>query len=98
MQPNLLDYIESQRLRDTGMALAAVKGADWLGNARSVAQMLAMKNGEVTINDIYGVIGLPDNANAAGSVFKGKHWQCVGITQSGRVKRHAGTIRRWVLK
>jgi hypothetical protein len=98
--PPLLGYIEGVRLRDAGMlqaATASVETEDWLSRARAVAKHLAAKNSEVCVEDLYGIVGLPPNPNAAGSIFKGKEWKCIGIRQAVRAKRHAGTIRRWSL-
>lgn len=96
IQLSLTDYAESVRLRDMGMNIAASADNDWLERARSVAEMLGMNGQEVTVNDVYAVVGLPDKVNADGSLFRGKNWKCVGYAQSARVKRHAGLIRRWV--
>lgn len=95
--PPLLNYAENVRLRDVGMELAALGSDDWLDRARSVAKHLAAKNSETCIEEVYGIVGLPPNPNAAGSVFKGKSWHCIGWRKALRVSRHAGTIRRWSL-
>lgn len=97
-QTNIFDYAESVRLRDKGMMNAAVADSDWLSRARSVAEHLAAKQGETCIEEIYRIVGLPDHANAAGSVFRGKQWECIGIKQATRVSRHAGIVRRWSLR
>lgn len=97
-QLSLIDYAESVRLRDAGMALSVSADSDWVSRARAVAQHLAAKDGETDINSVYAVVGLPDHPNCAGSVFLPRNkWKCVGYSKSGRVKRHAGLIRRWSL-
>lgn len=96
----LLNYLQGIKLRDAGMlqaATASVEAEDWLSRARSAAHYMAAKNDDVTINEVYEVVGLPDRPNVAGSVFSGKMFRCIGIEQSARPKRHAGIVRRWVL-
>ena len=98
--PNLFDVAEARRLRDRGMDIAASYPNDaWLTTARAVAEMLASKHGEVTIDDVIKHCPRPANVspNTTGSIFKGKRWHCVGFAQSEQTQRHAGTIRRWVL-
>lgn len=94
----LLDYLEGQKLRDRGLSLASSVCPDWLDRARSVAKYLAATNSETCIEEVYGIVGLPPNPNAAGAVFRGKEWTCLGIRQAMRSSRHAGAIRRWGLK
>lgn len=97
-QSSIFDYMESQRLKEVGIQLAADAEYDWVSRARSVAEHLASKNGECTINDVYAVVGLPTHSNAAGGIFRGKKWRSVGYLESGRVARRGGLIRRWSLR
>lgn len=94
----LFDYAESVRLKEQGMMLSASSCPDWLERARAVARHLAAKQAEVCVEDVYRVVGTPPNPNAAGSIFKGKEWRCVGFRQAERSSRHCGLQRRWSLR
>lgn len=97
----LFNAAESRRQRDRGMAIAASYPNDeWLAKARSVAELLAAKYGEVTSDQVLAVCPRPMDVrpNVTGSIFKGKQWKCIGFINSAQVSRHAGAIRRWVLK
>lgn len=95
----IFDYIEAQKLRDQGMQIAASYPCDdWVAKARSVAEHIAATEGECTIEMVYKKIGLPPKPNAAGSVFKGKKFRCIGMDEATRTTRHCGMIRRWALR
>lgn len=96
-QLSLEEYARGLALKEQGMIRAADACPDWLERAREVARHLAMKNGETEIESVYGVVGLPDRPNAAGSVFRGKEWRCIGWRKALRSSRHAGSVRRWSL-
>lgn len=93
----LLDYLEGVRLRDEGMLRVADACPDWVSRAREVARHLAAKNSEVCVEDLYGIVGLPDHPNSAGAIFRGKEWRCIGWRKALRSSRHAGSVRRWAL-
>lgn len=94
----LLNYIEGQRRKEQGIAIAASGyGNEWIDRARSVAEMLAAQNGEVCIEDIYQKIGLPPRPNMAGSVFRGKKFRFLGFETAQRQERQGGIFRRWGL-
>ncbi len=94
----LLDFIEGQRRKEQGIALAASGyGNEWIDRARSVAEILAAQNGEVTIEDVYQKIGIPPRPNMAGSVFRGKRFRFLGFDTAQRKERQGGTFRRWGL-
>lgn len=94
----LLDYLEGQRLKESGMLRAAESCPDWLGRARAVARHLAMQDGSTNIELVYQKVGLPDSPSAAGSVFRDNDWVCIGRTPSTRASRHGNDIRWWSLK
>lgn len=94
----LESYAEAVKLKEQGILAAATstyETADWVAKAQEVARYLAAKDGETNIEIVYGKVGLPPNPNAAGSVFKGKGWKCVGVLEAVRTSRRCGLIRRW---
>lgn len=85
------------------MQLAAEKRAEILLIAKDIARRMAQKQGEVTADDVQRRLilwdyDLSDLGNAAGSIFKGKEWECVGWKKSERVSNHARAIRVWRLR
>ena len=96
----LFNAAEGRRQRDLGMAISASYPGDaWVLQARTIGEIIAAKQGSVTIDQILMVCPRPKDVspNATGSIFRGKRWKCIGFAQSSQVQRHAGLIRRWAL-
>lgn len=75
-----------------------------LQEAREIAKKLpAAKTTGITADDVveklvengYGIHAL---GNAAGSLFRGGDWECIGRRKSTRVHAHANELRVWRLK
>jgi len=97
----LFNSAESRRLKERGQDIIESYPNDrWVTQARSVAEMLAVRNGEVTIDEVLKHCPRPADVhpNACGSIFRGKKWRQVGVKQSEQVSRHAGIIRIWALR
>jgi hypothetical protein len=98
----LFDYAQSIQKRDKGMATACQKRMDVLKKVREIAlSMACWKN--ITADDVrkeyeYRGGNWSDLGNAAGSIFKGKQWQCVGFENSTVTTSHARALRVWALK
>jgi hypothetical protein len=72
---------EGTRLKERGMALAAMHQGSTLAAARDYLSELARMRGTVTADDAADFIereGLPPLGNAAGSLFKGSEWEPAG--------------------
>ena len=98
----LFEYAASIQERDKGMATAVSGRESILANVRSIANNLARIYGKVTADQVraeyeYRGGNWQDLGNAAGSIFKGKQWQCVGFENSLVKTSHARTIRVWKL-
>ena len=98
----LFDYAEATKLRDAGMKTATKGRAEALTRAKSLAIDLAKLNGSVTADDVrreYEFRGRSwsELGNAAGSIFKGKHWHCIGFENSSVASSHARALRVWML-
>jgi len=99
----LFDYAQSIQERDKGMATAVSGREKALSKARQMAEILAIMCGEITADDVrkeyeYRGGNWSDLGNAAGSIFKGKQWQCVGFENSTVTTSHARALRVWALK
>jgi hypothetical protein len=99
----LFDYAQSIQERDKGMKKAARAKSDDLLRAKIIAQNIAHFKGQVTADDVrkeyeYRGGNWSDLGNAAGSIFKGKQWQCVGFENSTVTTSHARALRVWALK
>jgi hypothetical protein len=97
VQSDLFDLREGERLRDEGKARAAAHRALALKTCRGFLESLAKRKGQVTVDDVYR--HLPQHAEqlgrAAGSLFKGKNWKCVGYKPSKRISNHARPVGIW---
>lgn len=102
MTPQLSLFIEEQK-RDEGIAKASAHRDNVLLRAKYFARIIALEIGyanadlvhERLIADGYKSWEL---GNAAGAVFRGKEWECIGYIKSTREGNHARTIRQWRLK
>ena len=99
----LFDYAESTKNRDQGMESATQGRAEILTRVKTLAQHIARINGKVTADDVrrefeYRGGNWSELGNAAGSIFKGKNWNCVGFENSSVATSHARALRVWVLK
>ena len=104
-QPTLFDPIRADAEKVWGMGLAAERRGELLGIVQEYLASLARLRRDriVTADDGYAFLershfNLGALGNAAGSLFRGKEWQCVGWVKSTRVSNHARMIRRWRLK
>jgi hypothetical protein len=99
----LFDYAQSKQNRDTGMLSAAQKRMKALNKAKDIAFQLArIYPCKITADDVrkeyeYRGGNWSDLGNAAGSIFKGKQWQCVGFENSTVTTSHARALRVWRL-
>ena len=86
------------QLKLRGLQLASEAHREALEYARESAYILALKQGEVTSDDV--IVSDEISAalgNAAGAIFREKHWRCVGFRKSCRPSAHARIIRVWRL-
>jgi hypothetical protein len=96
----LWNSAEGRRLKERGLdVIESYPNDQWVQKARAIAEMLAAKNGEVTMDEILKVLPRPPDVhpNSCGAVFRGKRWKQIGTKQSEQVSRHAGIIRIWKL-
>ena len=92
----------SQLAKEHGLQSSADSRKRILDTAKEVARSLARMHGRVDADMVQAElmqIGITpeDLGNAAGSIFRGKHWRCVGRKPSTRVSRHGNEIRIWSL-
>ncbi len=100
---DLFNYAEGIRQRDKGMEMAALKRADVLEKAKEIAVEIALQHPKRICNiDMVRIVmdqrGIGDLGMAAGSVFKGKHWEYYGTKKTMRVSSHGRDIKIWRLK
>jgi hypothetical protein len=99
----LFDYAESKQLRDTGIQNASNGRAEILTKVKAIARHMAYIRGKITADDVrkeyeYRGGNWSDLGNAAGSIFKGKQWECCGFENSKVTTSHARALRIWRLK
>lgn len=92
---DLFHSATARKLRDTGIeAVSAFPNDSYVEKARSVAEMLAAKNGQVTINDVLKALPKPESVhpNALGAIMRSKRLKLVSFTQSNKVSSHARRV------
>ena len=95
--PELFDFQEAQRRKEHGMDRAAANKSVALAFAQGFAVSYALRTGSCNADIVQEHlldIGL-HLGNAAGSIFRGKHWKCTGWIKSNRITNHARFIRQW---
>ena len=100
-QLKLFNPEASESAKQTGIDRAASAKPRLLDLARQIAAEIVTPNG-ITADDVifemvkrgYSVHCL---GNSAGSLFRGKEWQCVGFRKSARIHAHSNLLRVWVL-
>ena len=91
------------QLKLQGLSRASLSRKELLCAAKMFAHAIAQKRGSCTIDDVQAELEAQgftsaDLGNAAGGVFRGKDWECVGSRQSKRVSAHARRILVWMLR
>ena len=94
------DAAKSDAAKTRGMAIAAADN-EVLAKAQEVALWLGRHGKAISADDVYHslvILGIKPSqlGPAAGSIFKGQGWKCVGWVKSTRVSNHARMIRSWV--
>ena len=89
-----------QQLRDAGINRVSIGREEWISKARDMAVWIAKESGTVNINDIRGVIDLPNDyhPNTWGAIFKAKDFKAVGYCQATHPSAHARVVRVYKLK
>lgn len=96
-----------EQLKLIGMHQAADARYFVLSAAQGVALGLARDGKTITSDDVRTFMcanGWNEKdlaqalGNAAGSIFKGDSWECVGFSKSQRPSAHARVIRMWRLR
>ena len=85
------------QLKLRGLQLASEAHREALEYARESAYILALKQGEITSDDVVTPELSEQLGNACGAIFREKHWRCVGFRKSCRPSAHARIIRVWRL-
>lgn len=98
--PPHFDLFAAALARDVGLArVSSFPNDSWIAQARSMALILAAKQGEITINDVLQRLPRPDHIhpNAVGSVMRCKELKKIGYTKSSKVSSHARAIGIYTL-
>lgn len=99
----LFDAIAAEEAKQSGMKQAAENKPALLKYARRLAEEEAARLGDITMDDVARAlqdkgISIFALGNTAGSVFRGKQWECVGTRKSIRIHSHGNLLRVWRLK
>ena len=103
IQPSLFEYKPSsptgKQIKDAGIAKVESNSSEWVHQARSIALMLAARNGETDSDEVQKLCPRPPHIhpNATGSIFNDKRFKFVGFKPTQRVSGHARTIKLWSL-
>lgn len=100
---NQLDILAAIQERDCGVARVKAKNRDFVETMKSVARMIARRQGTVCADDLrkwadeHGME--PTSSNAWGAIFcRNKDFKLVGYSRSALVQGHGNLQRVWALK
>lgn len=95
----------SQEAKREGLGAAVWSRKELLWKVKEALKQIALSRSSRTASADDGQEWLmahgyqpSDLGNAAGAMFSGKEWECVGRIYSTRVSRHANEIRLWRLR
>lgn len=94
-----LSFEDAQRLKDLALGDLEQKYPDFLARARQVAQGIALREGEVTADDVREVLSIPVDIHPSvmGALFRGPQWKRIGYRPSSQPQRKGSTIGVWRL-
>jgi hypothetical protein len=94
-----LGLFEGRQRRDRGLAKVSRDYGWWLDQARTVAEEIANRRGEVNSDDVHELCPLPIGAhhNLMGAVFKDARFKPIGYIASTRPSAHGRIIRIYCL-
>ena len=98
---SLFDYVESQRQRDVGIAVASENAASVLVRVQELAREIGRRQRFVSADDVAlemekHKISRKALGNAAGGMFRGREWRDTTRTvKSKRINAHARKIAIW---
>jgi hypothetical protein len=94
-----IDLDEGVAQREEGKNRVSLGSPEFLKTMRALAQDISERCGSVSIDELRaGAERLniePHHRNVWGVIFRGKHWEEVGVKNSEVVSNHARLIRRW---
>lgn len=87
--------LEGRAIKDRQLDIFEQREHEFLTRCRQVAQMIAMTQGEVSINDVRGLVNLPDGVHPSvfGAVFRTKQFKAIGSTEATHKEAHARLVR-----
>lgn len=94
-----MQQIEGRDIKNRHLDAFEAREHEFLTRCRQVAEMIAMTQGEVCINDVRGLIEIPDGLHPSvlGAVFRTKRFKPVGYTEATHPQAHARVIRTYRL-
>ena len=98
-----LDLNHGLALKEDGMSLAAMNKAELLETARDVAEDIALRRGEVTIDDVRYKMQIPktqtNKANWIGSIFRDSRFVWTKkVKPSAIPSNHGRMIKIWTTR
>jgi hypothetical protein len=95
----MLNPTQGQQIRDAQLDFFEQRDSEFLSRCRSLAMQIAMRKGEVSINDIRAHIQVPSGVHPSvlGAVFRTKQFKKVGLCEASHKEAHARVIRVYAL-
>jgi hypothetical protein len=95
----MLEQTAGQQIRNSQLDMFEVRDAEFLTRCRSLAMQIAMRKGEVSINDIRAHIQVPNGVHPSvlGAVFRTKQFKKIGLCEASHKEAHARVIRVYAL-
>ena len=95
----MLNQTKGQQLRDFQLDMFEVRDSEFLTNCRNLAIQIAMRQGEVSINDVRKHIQVPSGTHPSvlGVVFRTKQFRKIGLCEASHPEAHARIVRVYEL-
>jgi hypothetical protein len=95
----MLEQTAGQQIRNSQLDMFEVRDAEFLTRCRNIAMQIAMRKGEVSINDIRAHIQVPSGVHPSvlGAVFRTKQFKKIGLCEASHKEAHARVIRVYAL-
>jgi hypothetical protein len=95
----MLEQTAGQQIRNSQLDMFEARDGEFLTRCRNIAMQIAMRKGEVSINDIRAHIQVPSGVHPSvlGAVFRTKQFKKIGLCEASHKEAHARVIRVYAL-
>lgn len=95
----MLNQTAGQQIRNAQLDFFEQRDPEFLSQCRNLAIQIAMREGEVSINDVRKHISVPPGTHPSilGAVFRTKQFRKIGLCEASHPEAHARIVRVYEL-